>query len=233
MSDSLEIGRLDNVNRFVSTCFSGHIWSSDVRPSDCGDRPRAHFQDWHTSSKKRSSRAGIDAQSFSSRAAKTISGSAGWSPRYPMSLLRLSITVPCRGRGGNICAGFTSRRNVLSTTVLEYVLRPCNFFRSVAMDREKNATFFDSSFVPLRLILGNTHTDQGPDQTTYRAAYSEAGQSTHDRACGNEWTNAGDRERTDSRQQAQSPTDHSARRYAGGCSLRRFGILLVGKVFCA
>jgi len=63
------------------------------------------------------------------------------------------FVLPCSGCGGNIRAGFASRRNVLSAIVLKHVLRASDFLRGVAMDREKNAAHFESSFVPLRLIL--------------------------------------------------------------------------------
>src|ERR1035438_2033354 len=102
-----------------------------------------------------------------------------------MALLRLTRSVPSRGSGAGVLEG----------GVLEYVLRASDFFRSVAMDREKNTAFFDSSFVSLRFVLRNPQTDQGAYQTTHRASYSEAGQSTHDRSRGNEWTNARDRKR--------------------------------------
>src|ERR1700693_2029029 len=57
--------------------------------------------------------------SISPKSPKTSRVASGSNLRYPMDLFRLAITVPCRGCGGNLCAGFASRRNVLSTAVLK------------------------------------------------------------------------------------------------------------------
>ena len=87
------------------------------------------------------------------------------------------------------------------------------------------------SFVPLGFVLGDAHPDEGANQTTDSAADPEAGKSAHDRTSRNERTESGNRKSADPGQQAQGSADHPAGRNAGRGALRRFCILLMGKVF--
>ena len=115
--------------------------------------------------------------------------------------------------------------------MLKQIFGPRDLVRRVAMNGKQNAARLDVSFVALGLVLGDTHPDEGADQATDSAADPEAGESAHDRAGRDKRTDPRNRKRADSGQQAKSSADHSAGRNAGGGALRRFCILLMGKVF--
>ena len=77
------------------------------------------------------------------------------------------------------------------------MFRARDLLGSVAMNRQKNATFFDAPLVSLRFVLGDAHAHEGANQTADGAADAEAGESGHDRTGRNERTESGNRENAD------------------------------------
>jgi hypothetical protein len=101
------------------------------------------------------------------------------------------------------------------------------------MDGQENSALFESALVTFRFIFGNAHANEGSRDAAHCAAHSGSSQSGHDRASRDKRPNAGDCQRADSDQPAQSATDHRARTGSGCRSFRRLGVLLVRELSSA
>ena len=99
------------------------------------------------------------------------------------------------------------------------------------MDRQKDATFFDTPFVTLRFKLWYTHTNQCANDPTDDATRAEPCERRHDRACGYKWSESRNSQSADACEQAESPSNRTACDDAGGSAFRRFGVFLVGETF--
>src|ERR1022692_3387914 len=105
--------------------------------------------------------------------------------------------------------------------------------RGVTMYRQQNTALFDSAFVPLGLILRHAHTDECADQSADRAANSQAGQGSHNRAGRNERTEARNRQCADTDQQSQGAAHYAPGSHASGRSLGRLRVLLMSELLRA
>ena len=56
------------------------------------------------------------------------------------------------------------------------------------MHRKQDVAFFDTAFIALRFIFGNTHSDQRSDQSADRSAGAKARQRSHDWTRSDEWS---------------------------------------------
>src|ERR1700733_15647655 len=99
------------------------------------------------------------------------------------------------------------------------------------MNGKEDSALLDVSFISLRLVLGNAESDQGSHETANGSADAYAGERGHDGASRDERAYTGNRERADSRQNAQSPADCAAGQNAGGGAFGGLGVLLVREFF--
>src|SRR6266404_8690883 len=93
---------------------------------------------------------------------------------YPARGIGLSGTAHRPFRLHEVCTGFAGRRDVLSTRSFQDIFGQGRPLGVVAVNRQQDATVFDASLVSLRLVLGNSHPDQRPRETTHGSAHSDA-----------------------------------------------------------
>lgn len=93
--------------------------------------------------------------------------------------------------------GLAGGSYVLSSRAFQDFLRLLSPLRTVAVHGKQNAPFLDSAFITLRFIFGYASSDQSSGQPSYRTAGTSTGQGSHNGTGRDEWTDAGDRECTD------------------------------------
>src|SRR5271168_5257727 len=96
------------------------------------------------------------------------------------------------------------------------------------MNRQENTTFRNATFIALRFVLGDAHTDQRAGKPAHCAAHSQTRQGRHDWPCGDEWSHARNRECADACEQAECAAQHGSSSRSGG---RAFGCFR--RFFCA
>src|SRR5438552_11261250 len=101
------------------------------------------------------------------------------------------------------------------------------------MNRKKDAALPDQPFVSFGFIFRNTQTDESANDAANCAANACTRESSHDRTCGNERTDAWNRKRPDARE----PSQRAAHAFAGACpcccALRSLRVFLRGEVLRA
>src|SRR5205814_2224084 len=121
---------------------------------------------------------------------------------------------------GEVCASLASRRNVLSSCLLQNVLRALGPLRVVRVYRQQDAATFHAPFIALCLILRDAHANQGSRDAADRAPNSRSSQSSHDRTSRDERPESGNGERANSGQPAKSAAEQSSRTCSGRSTFR-------------
>src|SRR5712671_365233 len=132
-----------------------------------------------------------------------------------------------------VALGFTTRRDVLRSGFLQYLLGFFDPLGVVAVHGEKESSFFDPAFVTLGFEFWNTHTNQGSRNAADHSTRAGARERSHDRTSGDQRTDSRNCERANSSQPSQATADNGTRSRSGGGSLRRFSVLHVGEILGA
>jgi hypothetical protein len=94
---------------------------------------------------------------------------------------------------------------------------------------KENSSVLDGAFVPLGFVLGESHADEGSDESADCTADAYAGERCHDGTCGDEGADAGDSESADAREEAECSSDDAAGGGPGGCAFGRLGALFMSE----
>src|SRR5262245_6589833 len=119
-------------------------------------------------------------------------------------------------------AGLARRADVLGVMALVDLPDSRPLAPVLGVHREQDAARSDLAFVALGLVLGDAGSDEGAGQATDGCADGRTTERRHDRACGDEGTEARDGERAYSSEPAQRATHPDAGAPAGR---RAFGCL--------
>ncbi len=99
------------------------------------------------------------------------------------------------------------------------------------MDGYQDASVVHATFVPLRLIIGDTHSNQGSNESSHCTANTQACQRSHNRAGSDQWADAWNRPCTQTCEQSQSTAHRTGAKDTSRRSLRRLGVLLTRELF--
>jgi hypothetical protein len=86
--------------------------------------------------------------------------------------------------------------------------------------------------VALGFIFRHAEPNQRPNEPSHYTAGASAGQRGDNRPRGEEWTQAGNGQRTDTDQPTQRPSNHNAGTCAGRRSFRRLSALRESEILC-
>src|SRR5579859_841761 len=98
------------------------------------------------------------------------------------------------------------------------------------MDGDKNTALFHAAFIALRLILRDSHSNQGTHQAAHSATHAKTSQSAHDRAGSDDRADTWDRERANARKKSQGSTHCTPNRYTSCSSFWRLCVLFSREV---
>src|SRR5579872_3944426 len=101
------------------------------------------------------------------------------------------------------------------------------------MHGEQDPAFFNPAFVALGFVFGNAHADEGSRNAADGAAYAHSSESSDDWAGCNERADAGNCQRTNTRQPTKGSANYSASCGAGSCPLGCLRFFLNCEVFRA
>ena len=131
---------------------------------------------------------------------------------------------------GLVLGGFLAGRgDVVRSRILERFLRGGDLFGGIAVNRQECAAVLDGAFEAFGLVLGDTHADEGSDDSSDGAADTESGKRAHDGTGCDERADSGDCQGSDAGEQAECSANDAASGDAGRRAFRGFRILLVGK----
>src|ERR1700688_2664818 len=98
------------------------------------------------------------------------------------------------------------------------------------MHGKQNTAFFYASFISLGFVFRDAHSDERACKAADNSARTRARKSCHDRAGGDERTEAWNRQRSDADKPAQSPANHRSGSCSGGGPFGGLGGLFVSKI---
>src|SRR5579875_495544 len=131
---------------------------------------------------------------------------------------------------GEVGAGFTCGRDILRAGDFQDFLRALDPIRIIAVDRQQDAAAPYPTLVAFRLVFGDAHSRKRAGYAADRSTYAEAGKRRHDRSCGNEGPDSGNRQSADANQPSQGASDHPSGHAPGGSALRSFSALFVSEI---
>ena len=93
---------------------------------------------------------------------------------------------------------------------VQYFARPIGLRGVIGVNGNEDVPFLDLALVAARFVFGNAHADQRAGDATDCCAHGGGAERGHNRTRGEEWTDARDGERADSREPAKRAGKNAA-----------------------